>query len=108
MLLRALGNLSNGIRRGEMFTEARLSPSTTELLLKRGMIAQAAAPPLSKIARLASVLGVLESAGVATLEDLIVAKAVVGLTAAELTGWQSVAASVMNIEKPCSNCRGRK
>jgi len=104
MLLRARGNLSNGIKRGEMFTDDRLSPSTTELLLKRGVIARATTPPLRKIVQLVDVLGVLESAGVATLEDLIVAKAVAGLTAAELIGWQSVATSVMNVEKPCG-CR---
>ena len=108
MLLRALRNLSSGIRRGEMFTESRMKPSTTELLMKRGVIAQASAPPLHTITQLVGVLDVLESAGVATLEDLIVAKAVKGLTAKELTGWQSVAASVMNVGKPCSNCRGRK
>ena len=104
MLLRARGNLSNGIKRGEMFTEDRLSPSTVELLMKRGIIARATAPPLNSIAQLVDILDVLESAGVATLEDLIVAKAVDGLTAEELAGWQSVAAGVMNVEKPCG-CR---
>lgn len=104
MLLRALGNLSNGIKRGEMFTEDRLKPSTAELLMRRGIIAEATTPPLNAIAQLVGVLDVLESAGVATLEDLIVAKVVDGLTAKELKGWQSVAAGVMNVGKPCG-CR---
>jgi len=104
MLLRALSNLSNGIQRGDMFTEDRLRPETAELLMKRGVIAQATTPPLNSIAQLVGILDVLESAGVATLEDLIVAKAVDGLTVEELTGWQSVAAGVMNVGKPCG-CR---
>ena len=106
MLLRAMKNLSNGIKRDEMFTSSRLAPKTMQMLLGRGVIAPAAEPPLAVVSALHGVSGVLESAGVATLEDLIEAKAVDGLTAEELAGWQTVAAGVMNVPKPCG-C-GRK
>jgi len=106
MLLRAFGNLSNGIRRGEMFAASRLKPETVELLIGRGLLAQVGAPPVAVLDELAGIADVLESVGVVTLEDLIEAKAVAGLTAEELTGWQSVAIGAMNVEKPC-RC-GRK
>jgi len=104
MLLRAFGNLSNGIRRGDMFPASRLKPCTVELLLKRGVIGPIASPPVDVLDELVGIADVLQSAGVATLEDLIEAKAVAGLTAAELSGWQSVAVDAMTVEKPC-NCR---
>ena len=106
MLLRARMNLSNGIKRGDMFTSSRLTPKTVQMLLGRGIIAPAAAPPLAVVSALEGVSGVLASAGVATLEDLIEADAVDGLTAEELAGWQTVAVGVMNVPKPCG-C-GRK
>ncbi len=104
MLLRALSNLSNGIQRGEMFPESRLKPSTATMLLGRGLIAPANAPPIAALSELVGIADVLESAGVATLEDLIVAKAVDGLTAQELVDWKAIAIGVMNVEKPCG-CR---
>ena len=106
MLLRARMNLSNGIKRGDMFTSSRLTPKTVQMLLGRGAIAPAAEPPISAVSALEGISDVLESAGVATLEDLIEADAVDGLTAEELAGWQTVAAGVMNVPKPCG-C-GRK
>ena len=104
MLLRARHNLSNGIMRGEMFASSCLSPKTVQTLLGRGVIAPATPPPISVLPALQEITDVLQSAGVETLEDLIVAKAVEGLTAAELAGWQSVAVGAMNVEKPCG-CR---
>ena len=104
MLMRARRNLSNGIRSGEMFTSSRLTPKTAQVLLGRGLIAPASAPPIAVLPAMEGIAGVLESAGVATLEDLIEAKAVAGLTAEELAGWQTVAAGVMNVGKPCG-CR---
>ena len=106
MLLRAMRNLSNGIKRGDMFPSSRLTPETVQMLLGKGVIAPATAPPLAVVSALEGISGVLQSAGVATLEDLIVAKAVKGLTAEELSGWQTVATGVMNVPKPCG-C-GRK
>ena len=104
MLMRARRNLSNGIRSGEMFTSSRLTPKTAQVLLGRGLIAPATSPPVAVLAALEGITDVLQSAGVVTLEDLIEAKAVAGLTAEELAGWQSVAAGAMNVEKPCG-CR---
>ena len=104
MLLRAARNLSNGIKRGEMFPSSRLTPKTMQMLLGSGVITPATAPPIAVVSALEGISGVLQSAGVETLEDLIVAKAVEGLTAEELTGWQTVAAGVMNVGKPCG-CR---
>ena len=104
MLLRALSNLSNGIRRGDVFTDSRLKPKTTAMLLARHIIAPASTPPISAIEGLAEIADVLKSAGVVTLEDLIVAKAVDGFTAEELAEWQAVATCAMTITKPCG-CR---
>ena len=106
MLLRAARNLSNGIKRGEMFPSSRLAPKTAQMLMGKGLITPATAPPIGVVSALEGISGVLESAGVATLEDLIEAEAVDGLTAEELAGWQTVAAGVMNVGKPCG-C-GRK
>jgi len=104
MLLRARGNLSNGIKRGDMFLSSRFNPKTVQVLLGRGVIAPATPPPIAVLPALQGITDVLQSAGVATLEELIEAKAVEGLTGKELAGWQAVAAGAMNVEKPCG-CR---
>ena len=107
VLLRALRKLNIGIAAGEVFPATRLKPAVRQLLLDRGIVAVVNAPPVAMLPGIERVLDVLVAAGVTTLGALVAAKAVEGLTAAELAYWQKEATDAVTITKPCGCGRRR-
>ena len=108
MLVRALRHLNIGIAEGEVFPSTRLKPDVLKLLMARGIIVPVSAPPVAMLPGIERILDVLVAAGVRTLGALVEAKAVDGLTAAELAYWQKEATDAVSLTKPCGCGRKRR
>lgn len=108
MLLRALRKLNIGIAEGEVFPSTRMSAELRKVLLARGIIVPVSAPPVAMLPGIERILDVLVAAGVTTLGALVEAKAVEGLTAAELAYWQKEAVDAVSLTKPCGCGRRRR
>jgi len=101
MLMRALRHLNIGIAEGEVFPSTRMTPATLQTLLDKGIVVPVSAPPVAMLKGIEVILDVLVAAGVTTLGALVEAKAVEGLTAAELAHWQKQATDAVSIKRPC-------
>ena len=106
MLFRALQKLNIGIDRGEVFPGSRIKADVRDILLVKGIIAPVEAPPIVALSEFAEVADRLVAAGISTPAELIEAKAVEGLTAAELAAWKCTAAAALSV-KPSCGCNRR-
>lgn len=107
MLMRSRRDMSNGVRKGEVFLSNILSAPLRAALLAKGSIVPVNAPPIAVLPGIERVLDVLVAAGVNTLGALVEAEAVEGMTAEELAYWQKEATDAVTV-KPCSNCKKRR
>jgi len=104
MLYRALDNLSNGVRRWQVFNAARMKENIRAILEARGAIAPVSAPPLYGVEGWQTRAEILSDAGFETLADIVLFSGVpAGVEAVVWAQWQAEAAEALSIK--CLNCR---